>query len=53
MAKFDVLDFLCPDRGESTEYAGSGGAAEQRTAGFEQRAPGWTFVRAAAIRNSL
>ena len=39
VAKLDVLDFLRPDRGKSTDRASSCGATQQRAAGLEQRAP--------------
>ena len=53
VTKLDVLDFLRPDRGESTDRASSGGTTQQRAAGLEQRAPGRTFLCAGAIRNLI
>ena len=35
MAELDVLDFLRPDRGKSTDRASSCGATQQRTTGLE------------------
>jgi hypothetical protein len=39
MAQLDVLDLLRPDGRETGDGAGAGRAADERTAGFQERTP--------------